>query len=1052
MTVLRLLNLRRNEVPRLAHAAAVFFLVSVNDGVVKSVAAAVFNVRQGVEHLPAMYSWIAVLFCLSMAALSYLSARLSRRRLLFALLGAVLAVLVHNTGVLVLEHYGATPPALRRFFYPFLFVSSELARSLIGFHIWIVASGICYASRAKVLFPLLVASATLGDISAGVGVRLLGPALPSYLLYGTSVSLIAVVLVLMRSLVRRYLVAQPAGGEGGGASLAENVRFLAGSGYLQLLFVLSIGVFALYTSIHYGFNVVGRQRYPAEGELSALFGSFYAATGIGTLAVTAIVLQRLLRRLGTANIYLWVAALYGAIVLALAGVTGGLLPVSPVAAVFALNLLSFLLLDSVVAPTYYILVKLVPQRHSDGTRMVMEGGFMLLGGLTGAGLTALHARGMLSLGGLFAGLAGLAAVMAACGFLLRNAYTRVLVRAVREQDVAVDDDQAMASLGRVIAGSTEVSRGLLLHRDDSVRQMGIEILRRHPGPHVARTCLPLTGHDNPRIRGAALEALTAGSEANEAIPHVLPRLDDPDPDVRRSAGRALARVLGNGDRPARVGLDPATRQRLVEAALPRLATESAPQLAELLVVLERVEHEPSAPQRAALLERLVNSLSEEERTAGIQAAMRTRTADVRAQVIASLDHPHPDIREAAAEYLGAVPTPAGFGALLGGLADPDPDVLAAVIRALGQAPAPQRQALVHHLQTCSLREWEGALAALIAADDEGVSTTLSASCRSRLVEASRLLVIVEGLRLLPPSPAVDLLVDQLREETRVARNGAVRLLGYLGDVHVVGDLLEQLTGGSPAARDSAVELLENIADRELMRHLLPLLEEDQEARLQAARQICGSDAPEPRRMLEYLLQSTSPWTQLAAAWAATDLGATELLCRLVHAPSEPLQQVLGEIARRGEGRAMTGEVPQDLPLTTMEKITFLKESEFFAALPLEELYHIATSMEEQTVKQGAVVIQEGTLGDRMYIVVRGELEVRKGSGPRIAVLGEKQVFGEMALLDDEPRSASVIALGEVHLLSLQRSNLERLLRRYSSIAFNMMRILSRRLRSSMAPT
>ena len=112
-------------------------------------------------------------------------------------------------------------------------------------------------------------------------------------------------------------------------------------------------------------------------------------------------------------------------------------------------------------------------------------------------------------------------------------------------------------------------------------------------------------------------------------------------------------------------------------------------------------------------------------------------------------------------------------------------------------------------------------------------------------------------------------------------------------------------------------------------------------------------------------------------------------------------------------------------------------------------------MQEETVKQGTTVIKQGTLGDKMYIVVRGQLEVRvfgedDTEGQQVAVTGEKQVFGDMALLDDEPRSASVIALEDSRLLSLQRGDLERILRRYSSIAFSMMRILSSRLRESMA--
>ena len=107
------------------------------------------------------------------------------------------------------------------------------------------------------------------------------------------------------------------------------------------------------------------------------------------------------------------------------------------------------------------------------------------------------------------------------------------------------------------------------------------------------------------------------------------------------------------------------------------------------------------------------------------------------------------------------------------------------------------------------------------------------------------------------------------------------------------------------------------------------------------------------------------------------------------------------------------------------------------------------------MREGTTVIKQGTLGDKMYIVVRGRMEVRvfgegDTDGQQVAVTGEKQVFGDMALLDDEPRSASVIALEDSRLLSLQRGDLERILRRYSSIAFSMMRILSIRLRESQA--
>jgi hypothetical protein len=307
-------------------------------------------------------------------------------------------------------------------------------------------------------------------------------------------------------------------------------------------------------------------------------------------------------------------------------------------------------------------------------------------------------------------------------------------------------------------------------------------------------------------------------------------------------------------------------------------------------------------------------------------------------------------------------------------------------------------------------------------------------------------VAVGKLRQQPFTPALDLLVDQLRGQTLIVRNGAVGLLGYLGDVGVVGDLLERLSEREGEARENAIELLENIADRELFDHLLPLLETEAETQLAMAHPLSGWTEIGLSEVLAYLLQRPDPWTQMAAVWAAGELKMTGLLAGLPAGLAPQVRESVEEIERkRGEGR-MTAE---DLPLTTMEKITFLKESEFFAALPLEELYQIAMSMTEESCRTGAVVIEEGTRGDKMYIVVRGRLEVRKGKDQRIALLREKQVFGEMSLLDDQPRSASVVALEDTHLLSLQRASLERILRRHWSVAFNLMRTLSRRLRERM---
>lgn len=1051
--LLKLLDLRRNEVPRLGLAAALFFLVQIDDGIVKSVASAVFNIRAGVENLPLMYTWIAVLFSLSMILLSWLTAKVARQRLLLGMMVGVALVFAVNAGMLFLEHAGYV--VLAADYYSFLFVSSEIARTLMNFQIWIVAGGICYVSRAKVFFPLLASSAVLGDISGGFAVRFLGSLLESYQLYVLATLNMAVVIGLLRQLMRRYFVGQQ-GDESEAISLGENLRYFTRSYYLLLLFGLSLVIFAIYTTVHYGFNVVAYDYFHAaddsETKITEFFGLFFGLTGVATLFVTTFLLQRILRWIGTGNVYLWVGVVYVLIAVMLLGVfTGGLAGISglewtlilvflPVLAIFIGNLINFLLLDSVIAPTYQVLVKLVPARNSDGTRMIMEGGFMLLGGLVGAGITALHAHDILTMGELFTLLLSMGVGVVVCGFFLKRSYTAELVKAVREQNIDVEDDEAMQALKGLLANDPGFSRGLLLHRNDGVRQMGIEMLRQSPGPAVEQVCLELFDHENVRIRAAALEAFTLSSaDASAATAAVLGRLNDDDGEVCLSGVQTLARLIDEAE------LGVADRAAIGSTVVEHLTAESQAGLrAECLVVLTRLDHSESASQRDEVLNALLADDEDVEALiAGIGAAGRMGAVQAHTRLLECLSHQYPAVREATVDCLGLLEQDEGFTALMGMLGDPDPDVVAAVVVVLGRAKG-VKQRMVDELSQRPIKEWQGLLGALIAQDDEeGLNEALVASCRERLVEASRYLVAIDRLEK-TGDPAVQLLVDQLRLQNSLVQDGVVRLLGYLGDVGVVGDLMERLGAADGEARESAIELLENIADRELLAQLMPLIESDRETQLAMAYEVSGWREVELDEVLDYLLHSPNVWTEMATIWAAFSLGREAFVDAVAGELVQQAREIMEEIKSKRGDAAMA----EDQPLTTMEKITFLKESPFFASLPLEELYHIALSMEEEGARAGVSVIKEGTMGDKMYIVVSGELEVKKEGGPRFAVLGESQVFGEQALLDEEPRSASVVALGDVHLLSLQRSSLERILRRYSSIAFNMMRILSQRLREA----
>lgn len=134
-------------------------------------------------------------------------------------------------------------------------------------------------------------------------------------------------------------------------------------------------------------------------------------------------------------------------------------------------------------------------------------------------------------------------------------------------------------------------------------------------------------------------------------------------------------------------------------------------------------------------------------------------------------------------------------------------------------------------------------------------------------------------------------------------------------------------------------------------------------------------------------------------------------------------------------------------ITTVEKVLFLKSIDLFRALPGEELAQIAEIAEEQPIAFGDQVFSEGEPGDALYLVVEGTVKVHQG-GKELAQLGPRDVFGEMAVLDSEPRSATVTAVKDSVLLKIARDDFRDILQERPEIGMGVIKVLSRRLRDA----
>lgn len=139
-----------------------------------------------------------------------------------------------------------------------------------------------------------------------------------------------------------------------------------------------------------------------------------------------------------------------------------------------------------------------------------------------------------------------------------------------------------------------------------------------------------------------------------------------------------------------------------------------------------------------------------------------------------------------------------------------------------------------------------------------------------------------------------------------------------------------------------------------------------------------------------------------------------------------------------------------MSLTVVEKVLFLKGIDLFSALAGEDLAEIAAITEEVTRDRGEVILTEGEHGDALYFVIEGRVAVKKGAKV-LAELGEREVFGEMALLDPGPRSATVEALDDVTLLAIARDDFDDLMRERPEVPIGVLKVLVRRLRGAIGP-
>jgi hypothetical protein len=437
---------------------------------------------------------------------------------------------------------------------------------------------------------------------------------------------------------------------------------------------------------------------------------------------------------------------------------------------------------------------------------------------------------------------------------------------------------------------------------------------------------------------------------------------------------------------------------------------------EIAPILMAIDAHPDVAVRAAALAAAENCAAEEPRL--VEWAHRA-AAD-----------PAPQVRQAALALLARRVRGDRLNEIAEWyFADPEPDVRHAGTEVLGSLGAAAASAICRQLHN----EREDAQIAAI----DALGRALGPTAGERLFEELHDSVfnpIAFNRRLARSHPADPVIRAALDNAARRHVRLVMHALDALGHRHTLNLVRTMIHSRDERGRANAIESLASLPQRRFVIPILPLIEEPEAVDAGGA---AGRSDP---ALIAEALSSRDPWIRAAAAVARhRDTGQAPE--SLLHDRSPIVAETVRQLAWRPAENSPYPEHP------LMSRLAFLHGVRLFAETSFDDLVAVDHALVSRVYLAGETIIREGEAGDRLCIIYSGKVGVTK-AGHVLAELAAGDFFGEMALFDAGPRSATVTALDDVEVLVLERDRFNSLVRQRPTVLMELCSTLVRRLRQA----
>ncbi|OPY62218.1 MAG: transcriptional activator FtrB [Pelotomaculum sp. PtaU1.Bin065] len=976
---------------RLGLMIPVFLSMGMGEVLGISSSASIFNVRYGVEFLPFMYVFEAIGLLLVTGVIADMSGRMERPRFFRRVYGVMAGLVLVNGLILLFSKF--TSVTLWPVYYPILLVSSMVIFFQLSPLIWLIAVDICPTQQAKRLFPILAGSSTIGCIAAGFLGKLLAPLGVEFIYLLWALFLLIGGYFLFKT-IRYYIVPLKLQGTEEGPNLKESILSVYQSRFLLNTLAFLTLIMTLYFLMDYQFNTIARMSYSNEADLAGFLAIFLAVSNIVAVIIELGFLNRIMERLGVSNVTLLVTAGVGfCYLLMIFLVTGPFV----LGAVFISYLITKIMVNVLGAPSYQLLFKVVPTRERDGVRFLVEALFVLGGMLGGAVLSGLNSQGIMAMPMMCIVALLLAAIAFYIAWKTKALYLKELIKCIVNGVQDLKEDGASLLGHFVPPGFLTKLFSLLHHPDDRKRSLALEIAEQLDPKTLEPWIHDLLQDSNADVKSSGLRYCLRLESSHDHKDAVLACCSDDVPEVR-AAAIALLPSLNIGE------------DKLYEAL-----TDADPLVvAKAVITICRTEQQIDLKQVMAAVDRCLDGGST---SAAIicQAIGAAGFHEYSPRLITLLDG-EPGLRAAACAALGKLQYLEAIPQIISVYAEADLEFHKVADQALIDMGEKALPVLLKQLNSRrDLRSWLAVIKALAVLQIEGKQDrVLIDSCLSQLndlVIYRDLPVLLKGLGL----PALNELAGQRCQEICAMQMEACwSVLAGIYDPFVIEQIRAASREKDIELRETSLEVLsEGLADRRLARAMLEALHGQD--------QLKATWNPDNAKKF---LEEAQVWTDY---W-------------------------LSEIAS-GALSGMEGgsSVKEQEMLSLLDKVMILKSQELFSCLQLEELGLLARVARQEIYPEGTELVQEGMTNSKLYVIIRGNIELSAHSGTgvnaTIAVLGAGKAAGDTTVLDGaiSPVSAQVI-LDEAALLTIDGQDIQRLCSLYPSIAAGFIKAISTRVR------